>query len=343
MKNKYLLLPVLALLLGAPRAQAQNPESQVLKTYASPSVQGMGKSRGIIIGYERLPQFDIDSKSEDPRVGDGSGHVRRNNKFDVRAFGPVINKPQTKLILGLTYKYEEFEFGNITPSSYSLYENLQDKHLKSLGLQLAFLHSLNDRRFYLIRVKGELNGDYRQENIGISDFLKTTVDLAYGWKKTPDYAIGVGVEVGYTFGRQSIYPGILYNRTFNKQWGVESIFPANARVRYNMDEKTLFYAGYKIEGAAYTLRVKNPPLSEFGNVELRRTDFKGLVRAEREIYDFLWFAVEGGFRQYYRNRVFDDIGSQNELIKNDLAGTGYIGVELFAVPPRKLLKKHGGE
>ncbi|MHA6246405.1 DUF6268 family outer membrane beta-barrel protein [Pontibacter sp. CAU 1760] len=340
MKKTCTLLFVLSLFCMAQQGQAQTQQTVTeglgdVIDYASPNVNGMGRPRGVVAGYERLPQFDIDSDSEDPSVGDGSAHVRRNNKFFIRALAPLINRPQTKLIIGFDYQMEEFNFDNVTPSSYPLYSYLEDKDLKSIGLQLAYLHSLDDRRFYIVRIKGELNGDYTHDDINITDYLKTTVDVAYGWKKNPNFAIGVGAQLGYTYGRKNIYPGILYNRTFTPQWGVESIFPANVRMRYNANEKTLFYAGYRLEGASYNLFVDEPPLSEFKDLEYRRTDVKALVRMEREIYDFLWFAVEGGFRQYYRNRIFDEIGSRDEIINNDLAGAGYVGLELYLTPPRK--------
>lgn len=341
MKKIQLLVCVIASLCVWQQAQAQRSQSEDIGDvidYASPGVRGMGKPRGVVIGYERLPQFDIESRSDDPAIGNGSNRVRRNNLFDVRALAPLMNKPQTKLILGFGYNFEEYNFSNI-PANYSLYENLEDKNLKSIGLQLAYLHSIDERRFYLIRVKGELNGDYTRDNISIADYLKTTVDVAYGWKVNPDFAWGIGAQLGYTFGRRRVYPGVLYNRTFNNKLGVESIFPANARLRYNANQKTLLYVGYRLEGASYNLFLNDPPLSPFGQVELRRTDVKALVRMEREIYDFLWFAVEGGFRQYYRNRIYDDIGSTDELINNDLAGAGYIGVELYAVPPSKWVER----
>ncbi|MCP2042683.1 DUF6268 family outer membrane beta-barrel protein [Pontibacter sp. HSC-36F09] len=339
---KLLLIPLL--LLGE-RALAQETEQDLTdvqkqtKEYASPGVRGMGKSRGIVIGYERLPQFDMESESDNPEVGNGRARVRRHNKFFVRALAPVMNKPNTKLILGIDHKFEEFNFESVSPASYSLYRNLEDKNLKSLGLQLAFLHSFDEVRFLLVRAKGELNGDYTRDNINVSDYLKTTIDVGYGWKRSPDFAWGVGFQLGYTFGRQRLYPGIIYNRTFNDRWGVESIFPANLRVRYNVSEKTLLYTGYRIEGASYNLYASEPPLSQFNDIELRRTDIKGLLRLEQEIYDFLWFAVEGGFRQYYRHRAFDDVGSRDVLIKNTLKGAGYVGIELYAVPPRKLLER----
>ncbi|MFD3001374.1 DUF6268 family outer membrane beta-barrel protein [Pontibacter toksunensis] len=342
MKKTKLLVAAFALLCLWQQAQAQEIEQEGLEAvvdFASPGVRGMGKPRGVVISYERLPQFDIESESDDPRVGNGQGRVRRHNKFSVLALAPLMNKPQTKLVMGVNYEIEEFNFEDLTESSYGLYRYLEDKNLKSLGLQFAFLHSLNERNFYLIRVKGELNGDYTRDNINITDYLKATVDVAYGWKKSPDFSIGIGAQWGYTFGRQRVLPGVLYNRTFNQNWGVESIFPANVRFRHNANEKTLFYVGYRLEGASYDIFADRTVLAQFDEVELRRTDIKGLLRMEREIYDFLWFAVEGGYRRYYRHRLFDDVGSTDELITNDLSGAGYVAVELFLVPPRKWVEK----
>ncbi|WP_187264535.1 DUF6268 family outer membrane beta-barrel protein [Pontibacter beigongshangensis] len=340
MKKKIVCMVLcwpLLLLHQLVRAQAIEPEKE--KIYANPSVEGMPRGRGVVIGYERLPQFDIDSRTDDPAIGNGSGRVRRNNKWDMRLMAPVMNKPRTKLLVGVTYNVEEFNFEHVEPSTYSLYRYLEDKDLKSLGLQIAFLRSIDEENFYLVRIKGELNGDYTQENINITDYLKTTIDMAYGWKKSPNFVWGIGGQFGYTFGRRRVYPGILYNRTFNDKWGVESIFPANVRFRRNVSEKTILYAGYRLEGASYNMYVNQPPLAQFEDLELRRTDIKALLRLEQEIYDFLWFSVEGGFRQYYRNRIYDVIGSRDELINNDLAGAGYLGVELYLVPPRRFSQR----
>ncbi|WP_242926503.1 DUF6268 family outer membrane beta-barrel protein [Pontibacter vulgaris] len=332
---------LLTLLLITWHATAQTTEHHQVDTvtYAGPGVEGQPRPRGIVIKYERLPGFDIESESDDPRIGNGEGRVRRHNKFSASVGAPLINRPQTKLIIGFNYELEEFNFEDISETSYSLYRYLEDKNLKSVGLQLAYQHSIDSRKFYLIRAKGELNGDYTRDDINISDYFKGTIDLAYGWSLSPYYSIGVGVEYGWVFGRQRIYPGILYNRTFNDKWGVEAIFPAAVRVRRNVDEKTYLYAGYRLEGGSYDIFADATELQQFGEIELRRTDIKGLLRMEREIYDFVWFAVEGGFRQYYRHRVFEEPGDKDELIKNDLAGAGYIGVELYLVAPRKWMEK----
>lgn len=339
--KKLLLLLSVFLIVEEAHAQVQDPRIDEGLKFATPSVRGMGRSKGIIIGYDRMPQFDIESESDNEKIGDGFGRVRRISKFFVKGFVPILNKPQTKIIFGIDHEVEEFSFEEVNGGrTYSLYENLQNRNLSSLGAQVAILHSVNDVNFYIVRVKGELNGDYGADDINVTDYLKTTLDLVYGWKKDPDFAWGIGVQMGYTYGRRSILPAILYNRTYNSKWGVESIFPANVIVRRNISEKTLLFGGYKLEGASYNLNARTGALADFGPIELRRTDIKSMLRVEQEIYDFLWFGVEGGYRHYLRNRVFDDVGSRDELISNDLAGSGYITVELFFVVPRKFLEKN---
>jgi hypothetical protein len=339
--KKILILFFAMLIVELAQGQIQDTEVDEVLLYATPSVEGMGRSKGLVLGYERIPKFDITSESDNEKLGNGSGRVRRISRLLARGFVPVINRPQTKVIFGIDHKIEEFSFEKVqNGTTYSLYENLQNKNLSSLGAQVAYLHSVDAEKFYIVRLKGELNGDYGLDDINVTDYLKTTLDLVYGWKKSPEFAWGVGLQLGYTYGRRSILPAILYNRTYNSRWGVESIFPANVLVRRNVSDKTLLFGGYKLEGASYNLHARSGALAEFGPVEFRRTDIKGMLRLEQEIYDFLWFGVEGGYRRYLRNKVYDEIGSRDELITNDLAGAGYVNVELFFVVPRKFVERN---
>ena len=74
-------------------------------------------------------------------------------------------------------------------------------------------------------------------------------------------------------------------------------------------------------------------------VELRETEVRLRGRWEREIYDFLWFGAEGGYRYNNAFDVFDRRNGRNKIIDNKLAGAPYFSVELFLVPPRRFLKQ----
>jgi hypothetical protein len=307
---------------------------------ANPSVIGMGKSKGVIIRYERLPKFGMYSEGQQSGVEDARTSVMRSNRFEIKAYAPLVNNPHFKLVLGGGYYLEEFNFRKPEMEQYPLYQRLEDKNLRSLDGQLIMLRPINQKNYLIFRVKGELNGDYGKHDISLTRYLRTSMEAIYGWKKSPYLSYGIGVQLGYAFGRQTIYPALLYNRTFNDRWGVESIFPANVMFRRNFSEKSLLYMGYKIEGATYNINIATPPFDQYETVELRKSELKARVRWDREIYDFLWFALEGGYRYNHRFNVYD--GRQrtaNPLIENHIKDAAFFNVELFLVPPRRFLKQ----
>ncbi|MFB9863445.1 DUF6268 family outer membrane beta-barrel protein [Rufibacter immobilis] len=308
---------------------------------ANPSVLGMGKSKGIIIRYERLPRFGMHSQGQHSNVEDARADVLRSNRFEFKAYAPLVNNPHFKLVIGGGYFLEEFNYKEPETQQYPLYQRLEDKNLRSLDGQIIMLRPINQKNYLVFRVKGELNGDYgKYSDISLTRYLRTSMEAIYGWKKSPYLSYGIGVQLGYAFGRQTIYPALLYNRTFNDKWGVEAIFPANVTVRRNFSEKSLLYMGYKIDVATYNININTPPFDQYETVELRKSEIKGRVRWDREIYDFLWFGLETGYRYNHRFNVYDGRRRDaNPLIENHIKDAVFFNVELFLVPPRRFLKQ----
>ena len=315
--------------------------------YASPSVNGMGKSKGIIINYEWQPDFRIRSTAKQAIIGNRKAEVRRNNKLDIKAYVPFVNRPRFKLVGGFNYFFEEFNFEEPgEDGEYPFYANLEDRNLKTISGQLVMLRSLNEKNFYVFRIKGELNGDYSSKQVAVPDYLKTTMEFLYGWRKSMNLTYGVGAQLGYALGRQRIYPAFLYNQTFNSKWGIEALLPANADLRYNASERSLWYGGVSVDGASYNINVKDIGVPAYETLELRRSEIRGRIRWEREIYDFLWLGAEAGYRRNLNFNAFekdaDDgfIFAKNEdpVIENRLKGAAIFSLEIFLVPPRRFLK-----
>jgi hypothetical protein len=84
----------------------------------------------------------------------------------------------------------------------------------------------------------------------------------------------------------------------------------------------------------------------FETLELRRSEVRGRIRWEREIYDFLWLGAEAGYRKNINFNAFDkdaDDGflfgkNEDPVIENKLKGAAVFSLELFLVPPRRFLK-----
>lgn len=316
--------------------------------FAVPSVVGMGPSKGVVAHIEALSNFNISSQLNDREPNERTENtVIKNRRAFIKAYAPLVNNPHLKVILGLNYDREEFQFED--PNKSVFYRDLEDKGLKVIGTQLAVIRPVDEVHWYLARVKGELNGDYNSSELNVSDYLKVSGEFIYGWKRSPYYAWGVGGQLGYTFGRQSLYPVILYNRTFNPRWGVEALFPARVTLRRNLDSRTLLFGGYTVDGLNYNIKLREP-LGGLRTLIIRQTELKFRLRAEREIYDFLWVGLEGGYRYNYSFNAFDEQSNRRSLfsvggnsrektVVNTLGGAPYVSVELFLVPPRKLLNK----
>ncbi|UOQ53593.1 DUF6268 family outer membrane beta-barrel protein [Hymenobacter cellulosivorans] len=324
-----------------------NPDSVATGTsdpqqFATPSVVGMGPSKGLIFHYERVPRFNVSSDGQSVGLRDYNTDATKNARLVIKGYIPMLNHPHLKLILGVNYEREEFQFSN-QPTGYELYDNIENKGLKTLGTQLAVIRPVNDVNWYIFRIKGELSGDYTSSELNVADYLRVSSEFLYGWKRSPTFSWGVGVQLGYTFGRFSPYPALLYNRTFNKRWGIEALFPARVTARYNASPRSLFFAGYSVDGLNYIVKLRTPLRHEnttLNSLELRETEVKFRARWEREIYDFLWFGVEGGYRYNYAFDAFDRTNDNRvKIIDSKLASAPYASLELFIVPPRKFLKR----
>ena len=321
--------------------------------FANPSVLGQGPSKGLIFRYERMPRFNVDAKGQVNGIGDFETEATKNARLSIKGYIPAWNHPHLKVIVGISYEREEFKF-DPPISNYELLDNIQNKGLRELAAQVAIIRPVDATHWYLARVKASLSGDYDFDEAGNSEYLRMSAEAIYGWKRSPNYSWGLGFQYGYTFGRLSLYPALLYNRTFNDHWGVEALFPARVTARYNASRNSIFYGGYSVDGLNYIIRLNTPvtrknndgtPLADktpLNTLELREIEVKFRLRWEHEIFDFLWGALEAGYRYNYAFDAFDRTNADREkIISTKLGGAPYASFELFLTPPRKLLEKAG--
>ena len=357
------LLPAAALAQDVPRtfpAAAPSARDSATgripdqKTFANPSVLGQGPSKGLIVRYERLPQFNVGTTAQVVGLPAYNGAATKNARLSIKGYIPAVNHPHLKVIVGLSYEREEFKFSQLGQDN-ELVNNIEDKGLKSTAVQLAVIRPVDAVHWYLVRVKGELAGDYTSSELTKKDYLRTSAEAFYGWKRSPRFSWGLGFQYGYTFGRLSFYPAVIYNRTFSDRWGVEALFPARVLLRYNASPTSIFYTGYGVDGLNYIVHLNRAPLvrrTETGQpdpaktplqtLELRQIELKYRLRYERELLSFMWLGAETGYRYNYAFDAFDRTNADREkIISAAFGGVPYFSLELFLVPPRKLMERAG--
>jgi len=310
--------------------------------FTIPSILGMPRSKGLEIYQERVPTHQLTSQFEtlDSSV---TNSVRRAKSWMVKLRGPVINKDNFKLLVGLQYAQQEFAFKNPGGLKNYFHQSLQDKPLRSAGLTLYSIKSFIGNKYLAGRATFRFNGDFKGGSL--KDHQKTSLSLLYGIKHHSYKTWGFGVSYSNSFGKSSVYPILFYKHKFKPKWAVEALLPISIRLLYTPNDKNVFYFSTKLEGDNYNINLE---MFQSSALYLERADFKSFFTYEREIYDFVWVAFSTGVQLNLNFDVSDSdlyfdrnlpIGNTDNLrISSNLSPSPFFRFGLFLVPPRNWKK-----
>lgn len=327
--------------------KSQNVNEEKVKVYdstamASPGLRYQQRPKFLVVSYDRILATPATSLSDETGIGPGAAELEKVEELKFKLKAPLKWKGRTKFFTGVNYYYQEYNFVNPKNLSYDFYEVLENRHLNSLGLQLYMTHSFKRNRFFLARLGGEMNGDYRDDFVSTTRFIRTSLSALYGWKKSEDLSYGFGIYWNYDLGGPSIYPAFMYNRNFSEKWGIEGVFPKEIFVRWNATSRTMVYGGYEVSGSTFQLVFDDPAIYPASTLQLQRSNIRALATIEQEIHDFIWL----GFSAGYHFTVNMDLSAQNflytldkELIDTRFGPAPFVQVQLFLVPPAGLSKR----
>jgi hypothetical protein len=335
------LLAVILCLLSAHITCAQVREAAESDTsFCVPTIIGMPRTKGIILRQEYLMDYGIRSIAKDGTVA--NGEISTSSRFEFKLRMPVISSPGFALSAGFHYSRENYRFEDPEAPGVEipLFRSMEEKSLHTIGGAIYVAKPLRGNKYILLRVSGDLNGDYHMNGYSKTSFLQFNVAPLFGWKRHEKLSYAVGFTYGNIFGRHFISPVFSYHHTFNRHWGVEALLPSKVKLRYTLNEHTLLYASTELNGARYRVNFGNALLPQ-QDLFMQRAAVRYLVTFEREIHDWLWFSLEAGMQSNINFTLSDQIGpTRKALINNQLNHATFAGFSLFAVPPRKFVNRH---
>lgn len=303
-------------------------------TFCIPGVEGLPRTKGIVITRELLKDYAINTKVNTGQTA--SAEIQRNRRWTIKLRAPILLKDNIKIAGGIKYFVEEHNFENPESLNNEFYQDLEDRPLRSIRADVFIMKPTRTNKYFILRISGALNGDFKGIDLG-SNYFKFSIAPLIGWKKSQYLSYAVGIAYSEIFGRRSIYPLFSYNHTFSSRWGVESVLPVELKLRYNsLDQKNFLYLKAELNGSNYTL---NSFDSREEPVFLEKSEVRFLLTYEREIYDFLWFGVEAGLRKNINFDLSENARINAEtIVENQLNEAAVANVSIFLVPPRKLLE-----
>ena len=317
-KNKICLLIITIIISNFVFAQKDSSQTK----YCTLKVAGSSPFKVISVGYDYQMANDLSSNIPTSKTPTNSAlgtteknAIQSNQGLRIAANFPVISKSKWLVIASLSYLENKYNFSDTPINPFP--KTLNDNGLRSIDAGFAIFKPLNNHLFLLNQTNFDLNGDYNLHSFQPLSTVKISSAFLFGWKPLDREEFAIGICRSYRGGEQSILPVLLYNYTFpNHKWGIESLLPARAAVRYTVNAKNLLLAGFVVEGNSYYLGnlMKSNPTIPYQALELRRSEIRARITYECSIYKFIWLSLQVGYRI---NSKFDiDNGDFYRTINN---------------------------
>ena len=305
--------------------------------YCTPGVLNKTRAKGLWLSYSSVRSGDYEGASS-TFFTNPSSSLNNLNNFSLKLKIPLLLKERTKILLGYSYFYESYHFDNVGLDFSETFQNLDNDRLKGNGYSVIVSHSLNEKNYLGFRYKYGVNGNYEGWTNFDSRYAIHSFMGLYGIKKTENFEWGVGVLFSTSFRRTTGIPFLLYNRTFNDKWGIESMFPANVFLRHNIGPLAIAAVGLEYNSRSYRLDVDNTsnvPLDyAFNHSELLFS-----ANLEKHLTSWIWANVKLGYQQNFSSD-FEPRSDETLFFQAEPQNGVYLQIGIFVSPEINKDKDH---
>lgn len=246
----------------------------------------------------------------------------------------LITKPKLYLTFSAAYWYSSFRVTNVSNNSFA--RLLDESSFHSLSASSNLFKPLNDKNFLLINVSAEANGNTNAFKKFSAGNLLVGGAAFYGWKKGFERMWGLGVLRAYRLGKVIHVPAVLYNRSFNKKWGVDALLPARANFRYRPANGIMWQLGYELEGTQFAMQSSN---AFYNNTFFQRGEIRPKIGFEKQFKKNWAFTCNAGLRINGRFDISDDYAGKQLLVQSKPRPAAFVNAGIHVVNFVKKKKK----
>jgi len=364
--NQTLLISSASLLLLASITQAQEDTTLVdefdfsdfelatepAKSFCNNKVVGQSPTTLVGLFYDFMPSHELVAGTpvnESLENINDQSTIDQNHGVSLNTNFPIISRNNVLINFNVIIQKQYFDLAG--SDGHPLQETLNENGLTRMGSVFTVFKPLNDKNFILGQVGFEINGDYQFNSIETSEAFRFPAAILYGWKPNDRLMYAFGLSRTYLGGALNYVPIVYYYHTFqNQKWGIESVLPSRAYLRYRFDSQSLIKGGFSVTGATYSLNNWNEAAFEYApqvnelwqaeSVELRRSEIRAGLNYQRQLFGFFWLSAEAGYRINYSFELDQDgdfirlFGNDEPyFIENDLENQMYFTVGISYTSP----------
>lgn len=324
-----ILLPILV--------KAQDfPTPIIGHAFCKPGVENASPGKGLSIQYIRHPNYELTSgfKLEDNRR---RSDVERKERLDAKLKIPLLNKDEWKALIGLYHSFEKYTFDYIAPPNNYYFNAIDDQMLKRTRATAFLFKALDSRNYLALRLGASFNGNYEGLVQFDNRYAVYRAALVWGFKKTNDKELGIGLLMNKSFRRTAVYPFLIYNRTFNEKWGIESVLPVKISLRRNLNEESLLLASAEYWSSAYSMDIVPNEASRVVDFHFKSSAMHFYVDWQnRLLSNWTWTSLKLGYAWNFDSRFINTETDQN--FNAFPSHSIFVSVGFFLSPPKNFRK-----
>lgn len=294
-----------------------------VKRYATQKVLNQTPNRIVSIGYEYHGAFDMPIAPQTFKTNRLAGLRAQVNI-------PVVSTNKVIWQMGANYWQSAYRFEETNSNPFIA--KLNSKGMHTAGLNTTIFKPLNEKNFLILQASADVNGVFENLKEVNSRAITYSGAAIYGWKKSEKNMFGVGVSRTYRAGQAIAVPIILWNKTFNDDWGMELLLPARGHLRYNFSTSNILQLGYELEGNQYWMRTPSPN----GEVFIQRGELKPRIMWDKRLFGFFWLSMQTGLRYNWRYDVMNKYDARKDdqlFFRSKLTNPFFFNVSLSFVSP----------
>ncbi|WP_338814834.1 DUF6268 family outer membrane beta-barrel protein [Bernardetia sp. Wsw4-3y2] len=320
----------------------EEADDTVIKKYCNNKINNLNPTTLIGLSYDFMFGSELESINPDDSDSTFSykSPISLNHGIRLDANIPLVSK--SNIIFNATFSYWEsrYNFDQVDTRD-ALALSLNNNPLRTATLGILAFKPLDEKHFLIFQAATSLNGNY---SIGTYDAgevepdfgkMKYTASLLYGWKKSDNQNLAIGVTRTYRGGKLLHVPIFMWNKTFNNKWGMELLLPARGSLRYNFSAKSSLNFGYELEGQSYLLQ--NSPNNDIfatNNYELSKSEIRGRIELNKALSSFIRLNLQAGVAPAYRFDLANGASNDaNEVSIGSLGLPMYFRIGLNFVSP----------
>lgn len=327
----FLTFGCLCFLFSETTAQLGANINTPLKAFCSPGVANKSRSRGIELSYQ------MSSVGRWNGVGEGinSYHLNGIESLTFKLKAPLLLKPDLKILAGYSYQPEDIQMGSTLGSNFPVLLPIDDTRLKSHGLALYAIKSLNARNYMALRFKVTSSGDYDGFLNFDRAFVSYSAIAAYGIKPHDDLEYGFGLSFSKNPRRTLVLPFFFYNKNFNDKFGLEATVPTDIQLRWNMNAETNLLVGTQLSSSSYGVNLASDinKSDQTDPFVLRHSELQAGFSLERQVVPWVWVNFKGGYQFNLNTRLHSMAPGIDDFRYRPDNGM-YFRMGFFISPPR---------